>query len=320
MTARTYRNETGLTLQVTTRDGVTVSMPGDDYDCTGQFVVKVTYSMRREAMVAAMAQLKRNEGYGDAETAAIIRAMHFSDNDRPGSVVEAEVEYILQVEDLTEVGGRIYLEDLDLMVEDSRVARCEHPYSRARRELATLEAMVPNVGPGTFVFMLKAVDNSPMPQYADRFVNLGGQVYRVPVEQDSHYQTGVHLVTRSPVDAESPGRLVTRTKSFAEADREWRLYRTIEEARHGVPFDDLAKRRYEELLQERRELEAALKIQNLKMEDEALKQKQELGQVRHTQEVQLTSMKGDVERYKALAATVSAFMLIFGMMMQKKTT
>ena len=237
-----YFNYMDRDLLVTTRDGTSVVVsPIGDYS-SDEFVVCVTHAMSREAMERALDFLRNRTSTEDRETYYWIRAYENALYNNTRQSLSASVEYVIYHRDIQDAAGRCYMPDVDLLVEFLADHGAVHPFDKVKRDEAMVQSIAPGVGESTFVFMVKLVDNSQHVQRATRYINLGGDIFMLPIERDLNYQTGVHVVSRSPIrDGEVVTDIIARTYTFEEADEKLGLRRTIEDAIQGGPLNDMVK-------------------------------------------------------------------------------
>lgn len=150
---------------------------------------------------------------------------------------------------LDELGGSVYLYELDLqlVVQQRQRDRIDHPYGPNETMKRAFMGLVPHLSNDTLVFSLKAVDNSRTSARADRFINLGGEVYQVPIERDERMTDGVHLLCRNPVrminDGTASKDVWQKSFGYDEADKIFHLYRTPEDALHDGDREAILKQK-----------------------------------------------------------------------------
>jgi len=160
-------------------------------------------------------------------------------------VVTATVEYVINEQQLDDAGGRVYLTDLDLMLEWKGQGKpVKHPFSYAEREKKTLESILPSYTTSSYALMIKAVDNTNRDHYSHRYINIGGEVFQIPVERDMAYVTGIHVTTcRAVTDrgVQDEKGLETKYYTYEDADKKFNLHRTVEDAKYGGPIEEASK-------------------------------------------------------------------------------
>jgi len=160
------------------------------------------------------------------------------------------LDYHLTYEQLKQMGGTIYLHELDTIV--SIVSFDEvptHPYSeRARVDRVVTElSMVDQTG---FVFSIDIVDN--FSRIGDRFAYVFNAVRRISPRKCHHRKDGVYVTMSTPStlgDGERETQVSYHT--FEQMESELGLYDTFEKA---ASSGDLANTRKEELLQREHEI------------------------------------------------------------------
>lgn len=271
-----YQNRTDHPITVSRRDGTRfLVMPTEKLNCTGQFSVFVTYSCKRTVISECLNQLNAVLGT-NAEMETVAKALLRNFNRTTATVVNATVEYMLSEDELTQQGGRVYLTDVDVMVEHTGGRVVPHPFSRDSQNRSALQALLPAAGPNTFAFMLKAVDNSYRKHFSDRYINLGGKVYQIPVEEDESLSTGVHVISRVPVSRDrrdNEGELCSTRMDFEQADELFHLHTTVEQAELGGPPSEMLKEKLNERL-------ARQRLEELDIKDRTTVKELELQQLR----------------------------------------
>jgi len=271
-----YRNRTNTDIYVSRRDGIRLKVePTDRLEAVNEFSIFVSYTAKRAVINEMLSRLNDSPDALTDEKRQIAQAFRKTLHKERSGVVCATVEYMVRDDAIVQAGGRVYLTDVDVVLEWPEHRSMPHPYSRSEQEKSTLAAMLPGAGSRTFAFMLKAVDNSGMRHFTDRYVNLGGKVYRVPTERDEAFSTGVHVVTRIPVAAldddpltGSGGELTSKWHSFEEADKLYHLHRTVEDATMGGPLGEVIKEHLNEQAARHRLQEGEQKGQQLVLERE----------------------------------------------------
>lgn len=167
------------------------------------------------------------------------------------------VDCVVSPEELHHYGPTLYLRELDIVVttavDDPRIY---HPFSAKGQENGLCEYAERENRDG-FHFRIRIIDHNGV--YGPRYVNLAGQVFKVPVGLDDDLDDGVYL-TRSPAATseitDGTGAYSERF-DFSEADAALKLYRTYAEAAAlGSPEEALNRE-----LQERKQALALAEIQ-----------------------------------------------------------
>lgn len=158
------------------------------------------------------------------------------------------VQVIVYWEELAHTNGVFYLTELDLQFVaegTQKNGQIEHPFSPIESIKKSLGVTFRHITPGTFAYTMKIVDNKAVRERADRYMLMGGEVYKMPVERDANLQDGVHLVCKQPISRinnnEAVQDLWTAHYSFEQADALFGLRTTPEEARLAGEGDTAAK-------------------------------------------------------------------------------
>lgn len=316
-----YFNHSDRALSITERDGTVSILQPTERSAADEFVVCVSRLMQRDTMERALEILRADTTGQNNERDQWVRAYDNALFNTTHSRLEASVEYVIYHRDLMDAGGRCYMPDLDLLVEWVSDRGAEHPFSYSQRNRAVMEAVVPGVSDITFVFMLKAVDNQPHSQRADRYINLGGTVYHIPVERDLNYQTGVHLVTRAPVgDKMQCSDTSHQSFTFEEADMTFSLHRTVEDAKNGGPVEAMAKSKVEYLTAKKKVAEAEIRTDQLVQEERLQQLRNEGAIAKAVQDKEMYSRRNLVEGAKTIAGLLGAAITIYGLWSKFKSS
>lgn len=309
-----YFNRFDRPICITHRDGSVNVLQPISSNANDELIVCVSRLMSRDVMERTLDYLKIDTIDDDPERDQWIRAYEAALYNKTHLMLQASVEYVLHHRDLSDAGGRCYMPDLDILVEWQAERGHPHPFSKVQRSRATMEAIVPGVDEETFVLMIKAVDNSQYSQRADRYVNIGNKVFRIPVERDLNYQSGVHLVTRRPVnDDNGHDRIAHFQYNFEEADKVLSLHRTVEDAINGGPIEAVARSLVEKVTAEKKVEEAHMRAEQLDEEARLQRLRNEGAMYKAEQENAAWTRKNYVEWAKTISALFGAAITIYGL-------
>ena len=306
---------------ITTRDGSCVVVPPIGNYSADELIVCVSHSMSRESMERALDVLRNRADPDERETSYWIRAYDSALYNNTHKTLTASVEYVMYFRDINDAGGRCYMPDVDLLVEWLADHGAVHPFDKIKRDEATLQSFAPGVGVSTMAFMLKAVDNAPSIQRSTRYINLGGDIFMVPIERDLKYPTGVHWVSRTPIkNGEAVSDIITRTYSFEEADRKLGLHRTIEDAINGGPLNDMAKSIMERDTTVKKVAEVKLRGEQLEADTELQRLRNEGALKKAHQDKIAAERRNYVEWAKTTVALLGAAITIYGILSKLRST
>ncbi|MNZ60784.1 hypothetical protein D3C78_788590 [compost metagenome] len=315
-----YYNYMDRDLIVTSRDGTSIVIPPVGNFNSDELIVCVTHAMTREAMERALDILRNRSCVEDRETHFWIRAYEGALYNNSRQSLSASVEYVIYYRDIQDAGGRCYMPDVDLLVEFLADHGAIHPFDKVKRDEAMVQSVAPGVGDSTFVFMIKAVDNSQHVQRASRYVNLGGDIFLIPIERDLNYATGVHLVSRTPLrDGEVVRDIVARSYTFEEADIKLGLHRTVEDAINGGPLNEMAKSIIERETTVKKVAEAKLRTEQLDADTELQRLRNEGALSKAQQDKEAAMRRNYVEWAKTGVALLGAAITIYGILSKLKS-
>lgn len=192
---------------------------------------------------------------------------------RAVGVFKVTLKYVVSDDVLSCNGGDVYLNDIDVSVRSSKAASeiiPTHPESVEGR-------LIRNVN-NTHGFNLNIYINDPHGKFGTRYINVLGQVYRVPVISDPSQQEGIHCLDSSPAVIDCAGTPVSRRIiAFTDEVGIEPFYRDQHSAKTlGDPSSAL-KRELEELKQQNAHIlaEREMSIADLKHAREEAKLKRE---------------------------------------------
>lgn len=316
-----YFNYMERDIVVTTRDGSCVVVPPIGNYSADEFIVCVSHTMSKESMSRALDVLRNRADPDERETAYWIRAYESAMYNNTHKTLTASIEYVIYFHDIENAGGRCYMPDVDLLVEWLADHGAVHPFDKTKRDEATIQSFAPGVGISTMAFMIKAVDNAPSIQRSTRYINLGGDIFMVPIERDLKYPTGVHWVSRTPIkNGEAVSDIITRTYSFEEADKKLGLHRTIEDAISGGPLNDMAKVIMERDTTVKKVAEVRLRGEQLEADTELQRLRNEGALKKAHQEKIAAERRNYVEWAKTAVALLGAAITIYGILSKLRST
>jgi hypothetical protein len=188
------------------------------------------------------------------------------------------LDYPLTLEQLQTYGGTIYFSELDIVVSLLPPEEMPaHPYSEEGRRSQVIAGSPIDHGGVGFGYAVEIVDNHE--RYGDRFLNIGGNVYKVKTKKDLERRDGVYIISNYAANGQlgKPGVRVTFC-AFDKAQEDLGLYKTYDEAMH---LGDLSTARKQELLT---------------MEHELVKSKQEAAAEKVRFDRELTAAQHEVKR------------------------
>lgn len=276
----TYHNGFSKTVTVVDRSGMRIEIPPSIDPRVSDFVIRVRITVGREVNLN-IDHLLNSSSPASKAMARVIQQGGVSY--RHGQI-SYELDFFVALSDVEDNGGGIYLEDLDRVVSTLNGPHIPlHPHSEVavRNRLVEDDDAINRVA--SFGFSLRIIDS--LGTFGDRYVNIHGQVYKVPSVRESTLPDGVYLTSSGPVEGEVKyAKPVSKRYSFEEADEGLRLYRTVEAARtYG---DEIAQRERElkEWGVSLKEKEQRLRDEKIEREYEFEKLKQQLERERAEEE------------------------------------
>jgi hypothetical protein len=313
--SRRFQNLTDTELWISSRDGVVLeSKPAARYLTTDEFKVIVSYTGKKSVIKNCLRLLIESPNRG-IERSSLLTAFKQTANSegKDDTHKTVTVEYVVTQNQIVQSGGVFYLEDLDVLLE-SKAPGCFrpliHPFSHNGIDRKTIDALMPQCSDKTFAFMFKAVDNTGNNSYQDRFINIGGRVYQIPIEKDDSRATGVHVISRKHIGMEETNKtareeLITSFYTFADADVVFGFFKTIEEAEGGGPISEIMKDRMSRKA-------AADKLFTMDQDLELQKLRNKHAELKMEADAQLNSSRSFLEYAKVATAILTAVVGVMG--------
>ncbi len=268
----TYIN--GLTHDVTLvdRNGLLITLENGvsaNVETTNDLEVIVTYKFVNRVKIDIF-NLLTEEYVSNKRELKILRDQLTQLTQSKARHINVSIKYKISYDMLLRNSNSIYVDDLDMVFSVHTAADKipAHPYSE--------EGAVLRQQSNQKEFNFRITINDPHSQFGERFINLGGVVYRVPVVNDPTIHPGVYFSGNVPVANEKYGNLQRKQcYTFEEAEKLDFFYITRAEAETFGDPQSIHKREMDELKQQwaeantRREQEFAQMVQKHK-EDEQL--------------------------------------------------
>lgn len=284
----TYRNHLAVPISIGLRNGLKLSLPAEPNLNDHRFLARVELVLSEQVKMDVHRLLSAVDGNSPPELQVMREALQLQlqVNSHGGATIV--LDYPLSLEQLQTYGGSVYYSELDIVVSLLAPGSMPpHPHSDEGRRSQTIAGSPVDHGGVGFGYAVEIVDNHG--KYGDRFLNIGGNVYKVPTKQDFTRRDGVYIISNYAASGN-----LTREEpkvtfcAFEQAQETLGLYRTYDDALH---LGDISQARKAELLT---------------MEHELVKARGELQQAKAQQEkdqlaskAEIARMEGENERLKA---------------------
>lgn len=288
-----YRNYTKVPISCVLRNGYGFQIPPEPRVGKGVFTITVTYSLWNGVKTDihhVLNDIDDNSSYElKAIAAAITEGTQVQDRQRK----VFRVEFSVTLDELKDGGGSLYLRELDLLTSVLETPHVpQHPYDQRTltRNLAEGNPAINDTD--VFGYYVRIVDNESV--FGDHYLNLNGEVFKVPAVVDMVMESGVYLISSHPIKGNQP-LPPPRFKiiSFEDATKELNLFRTYAEAESlGDVFGEKERLLKEANIKRERELKELL--HNHKLEEHALKIDKQ------TREMELDTLKHSFEEKKRI--------------------
>jgi hypothetical protein len=270
-----YYNHLSVPVTVVGRDGLAFKIPPSTKR-HNTFVIRVTYTVDIHSVTIDPNHVYYHHGSDTPEGKALKAALEAIDGKQTfGKPISFSLDYTVSRDDVVSEDGNLYLSDLDIVISVlNNNAPVVHPYSYSLNRFKLMEAETEVNHKNRFGYSIYIVSNHGMVN--DKYINIGGTVYRVPAIEDKTLRDGVYLCSDAPVKNKASNPMPQYVEyTFEEAKEKLKLYDSAEEA--DKLGDQLAEREKEikELQVKYRELEHDLKIERMEFEREIEEKKRE---------------------------------------------
>ncbi|MAP21525.1 MAG: hypothetical protein CL582_11365 [Alteromonadaceae bacterium] len=284
-----YYNNIGEDLIVVDRTGIQMIIKSQAGRHGGLAIEKV-YHVGKGVEVDPN-NVSRFEGGPTKERKALNEAIEAYDNSDSIACRKMSVVYTVDRDKLLEGGYPLYVPEVDLVVAVRRLhepRKVLHPYSDTSARYRILKQSVEDVERPSMRFEVFIVSNDRT--HGDRYINVLGDVYKVPSVVRQDLQDGVYVCSSGCIPG--PGERIPKTfkhYTHGEANEHIALYSCPNEAR---TFGDPQGEREREF----RRLENEYKDERLDMERQMAKEKLEREKLRAEQ----ADMIAELDHYRKL--------------------
>jgi len=238
-------NLTGVPITITTRFGERYTL-SPRFDTGPVWKRALFFTIRRRASD----EVKIQPPYRSESDSASVASRAYNglvNQERSGILSQSGTRMIkmgcsLTLKELKSVGGRLYMDDLDIVISLAEpTAADHHPYSRAAIE----EYMALRWSDeASFMFRMYIVDNDR--RYSSRYFNFNNRIYRIPVVYKDGVRDGVYVVhppeVSSGLAAHGPVKYDATHMTMEEAEKAYNLYATVADAEtYGFSKEGLAR-------------------------------------------------------------------------------
>lgn len=196
-------NYTGETIVIGYKNGLKVpTLPIPNSGRTGhsnkrEFIIRYTYRIKNTEQLESV---RRYLLSGDVDLHPLERKKLLEAIDKPNRTLfntdnsKIDYEYVIPFRDITDKGGAIYVKEADLLLcVLDKASGLYHPYSQDAKQQNLLNEETRGTTDDRFYYRVTIVDNHK--RHYDKFVNIAGMVYKVPITQASDMREGVYITT-----------------------------------------------------------------------------------------------------------------------------
>lgn len=185
--------------------------------------------------------------------------------------------YTVKFEQLLNASGILYLMELDLAINVIRDAihpiPVLHPYSDPAFRFTLLEEDVDSSNIPKFTHSMYIIDKHH--QIGSLYTNIHGNVYQIPVANNNFLQDGVYICSSSAAkNITLDHRSLVECYTPEEAQEKKLVFRSIADAQHFGNAEENHQRELKEKIE-------AIKLEQLRMQDEKLRLDRELMRYKH---------------------------------------
>lgn len=283
-----YINNLPIPLVVEWRSGFKFTLPAQPCMTSNRLIVRVEIYIHHSVKVDIQRILSMVDENSSPELKVMREAfVHQVQNNRYGGA-RLVLDYPLTLQQLQDYGGTVYYSELDCLFSLCSFDEAPpHPYGVHGRQQSLIEVSASEVLGCGFGYSVDVVDTCG--KYGDRYINIGGKIYRIPAVKDPTRRDGIYVVSNAPVQGEygvmTP---LVNHYPFEGAETTLGLYRTAEEAEQ---LGDASAARKKELAQ---------------LEHQLILQRTELQSAKNEHELQMVEMDREVKRLQRESAESQA--------------
>jgi len=269
-----YLNSTGADITITDRDSIPFIIK-PDYNRDMLLVIQVTYTVGPSTLIDPKS-LSKLLGKPTTEREAWNKTIEEAESGEYKTTSNRVLRVTYKISRQTiERHKALYIPELDILVSlyqtnDSMI----HPYSDLGDRYKLIESDINLRSTKSFGYSMYIVSNDG--DYGDRYINLGGKVFKVPSTVNHSLQNGVYVCSSGDVVGKhSNPTPLSEFYTFEQAEEQLTLYQSTEEARiHG---DLLGSQEYDRKQQaaDLEDLKIQAKKKQLEHEERILAKKRE---------------------------------------------
>ena len=220
----TYQNHMPYPVSIIEKSGIAHTLPVSPINRLTKNGVTVLkrYRFLKEVIIDATDLLNGNTE--SIELKAIKEAFEIRRGPTNGPYVEFDVRYHVSSRDLSDYGGALYMNELDIVISTDNPRNAAHPFSPEQKLLKSSTA----VPTGAF---LHFVLNDCAFKVARLFANINGEVYKFNSIDDREKPDGVYVYSHSYEDDEDHQFVRCIRYSVEEAMEKYPLFLTELDAR-----------------------------------------------------------------------------------------
>lgn len=288
-----YYNNLNSNVTIISRNGIPFKIPPSG-SRDNNLVIRHSYRMNNNVAMDS-SNIYYHNGQDTSERKAYLEAMSKYNDNATHGVKRFAVEYNISRDDIISRGGNLYVGNLDIVVstlDDALIAT--HPYSDVNTRFQLIEAEVNVNDMSRFGYSIYIISNEG--DYKSKYVNINGEVYKVPAVKNHSLRSGVYICSTSSSKSDSNAVMPTTIRyDYLEGEEKLKLYKTFEDAKN---LGDMFIERERELLDNQlalKELDGKLNMKKSKLEKLALKQKSESSELDHERKKQSIRDKDNFE-------------------------
>lgn len=297
----TFGNNLSVPVTVHMRNGLKFVVPPDPTMEHNTFVVRVHIRITPQAFQNVVRALHELSHHDSKHVEVLTRAFNAATSNNMWKGGELTLDYDLTLEQLRQLGGTVYLSDVDYVVSlESIETPIYHPHSeKGRLQQVVLDSPLQHpdiqretpLGLGYSIIM---IDNQG--KNGSRYINIGNTVYRIVPRRDFSKKDGIYIVSNNSMSSKmGGGAFESRYFELENAEERLGLYRTPDEAEYGGDKTIAAK---EGLAKAQAELEQ-LKAERQKAEEKNGIAKAALEAQIREREVELTKEREAIAKERA---------------------
>lgn len=225
-----YINNLSMDVVIELRSGIKFTVPPTRCMTNDKFIIRAGLNLSPFARTEAQRLLSGSNPTVTPELKVLRTALQFQMERNVHQGALLSLDYAISLDELRHCGGSMYHYEMDCVISVLEFQYVPaHPYGENGKRNRMLVSQAILSSKSSFQYSLDIIDN--LKKYGDRFINLGGVIYKVTPRQDSSMRDGVYIVSNPAIKSgRDNSESTVKYYSFDDTDTTPILYRTYDDA------------------------------------------------------------------------------------------